>query len=215
MWRLHRDDLVATGFDMKSINGDTGEPDTPSAAGEHINVLEFVALIINLWFVIKSIKARGPIVGGHVISLLADNTSALSWLRYAARSHRPVVRDLARFCMALTLFSCAVPLKVSGRHLAGRLNVEADSLSRFSSLEAFHWDYVIKQHSQLQTCLPYQVPRKLLSALSNIVSSAKTGVQFKPPMTELSTLELRILSSGSTQWGSRTSLSKRRHQQRR
>ena len=214
MWRLHRNDLIAIGFEMKSLCADTGEPDSKEAVGEHINVLEFIALIINLWMVILFVRRIGPIDGGHVISMLADNTSALSWLRYAARSHRPIVRDLARFCMALTLFFCDAPLKVSGRHLAGKKNVEADSLSRFDSPEEFQWDYVIDRHSHLSSCQAYQVPRKLLSVISQIVSSAKTGVAYEPPMMELSTLELRTLSNGSTPLGSRTSLSMRRRRTR-
>jgi hypothetical protein len=48
-------------------------------------VLEFfIALIIELRFVITKISKRGPIAGGYIVSLHGDNTSAISWLRYAA-----------------------------------------------------------------------------------------------------------------------------------
>jgi hypothetical protein len=49
MWRLTREDLIQVGFDMKSINLNTAEPDGTSD-GLHINILEFVTIIIDLWF---------------------------------------------------------------------------------------------------------------------------------------------------------------------
>ena len=131
-WRLTRQDLIDAGFDMKSIDEDTSEPDGTSD-GLHINVLEFVAMIIELWFVIILIQRHGPYPGGYIVQLLGDNTTALSWLRYAARSHRPIVRDLSRFAMALTL-SCPLSLKLSGKHLKGKLNIGADALSRPNGL---------------------------------------------------------------------------------
>jgi len=57
-----RDDLIATGFDMKAISEDTCKPDR-SSDGEHINVLEFVTIIIELWFVIVLMMRRGPRAG--------------------------------------------------------------------------------------------------------------------------------------------------------
>ena len=63
---------------------------------------------------------------------LADNTSALSWLRYASRTRRPHVRRLARFFLSMLAHPFpALTLRVQGKHLPGLENVGADFLSRF------------------------------------------------------------------------------------
>ena len=212
MFRLTRDDLIRAGFDMKAINDDTCEPDGASDDGLHINVLEFVVIIIQLWFVLKFIQQSGPRLGGYIVTLIGDNTSALSWLRYAARSHRPAVRELSRFALALTL-ACSFDMKLSGRHLAGSLNTGADALSRPQEFPM--WDCAIKQHSPLAHCQAYRVPFELLSVLAEIISSAKTGVAYEPPTTELLTLALSTLSTGSGNSSSQSSLSRNSHRSKR
>jgi hypothetical protein len=204
MWRLSRDDLVRAGFNMKAIDEDTCEPDG-SSAGLHINVLEFIALLIELWFVIASIRDRGPITGGYIVSLVGDNTSALSWLRYAARSHRPVVRALARFGMQLTL-SCPFPLKIFGKHLSGKLNKGADALSRPQEFPT--WASAIAQHSPLALCQPCRVPFELLVTLASVTTAAETGEAYEPEMTKLLTLVLTTLSVGSEGNSAHTSASR-------
>ena len=210
-WRLFHEDLVSAGFDMKSINEDTSEPDGTSD-GLHINVLEFVAMIIELWFVIAIIQRQGPYPGGYIVKLIGDNTTALSWLRYAARSHRPVVRDLSRFAMALTL-SCPFSLKLSGRHLKGKLNKGADALSRPKEFPT--WACATRMHSPLSNCQAYRVPYELLCTIATIISSAKTGVAFEPEMTKLLTLELITLSVGSNETSSQSSYSRGSHRTKR
>jgi hypothetical protein len=49
MWGLTCDDLVHAGFDMKSIDADTAEPNG-TTDGLYINILEFITIIIDLWF---------------------------------------------------------------------------------------------------------------------------------------------------------------------
>jgi len=71
---------------MQAIDDDTCEPDS-TTDGLHINILEYIAIIIELWFVIILVIRLGPRDGGYVVTLKSDNTSALSWMRYAARSH--------------------------------------------------------------------------------------------------------------------------------
>jgi hypothetical protein len=94
----------------------------------HINVLELIAIIINIWLALVFITKSGKIPGGHIISMLADNTSALSWMRYTSRTKRPVVRELSHFILDLTL-SCPIQHKLSGLHIQGILNIGADKLS--------------------------------------------------------------------------------------
>ena len=105
----------------------TSKPDGTSD-GLHINILEFIAMIINMWFVFVFIQCRGPCQGGYVVSLQADNTSALSWLRYASHSHQPIMWELSHFALGLTLAS-PIPPKLVGIHIKGNLNLGADTLS--------------------------------------------------------------------------------------
>jgi hypothetical protein len=211
-WRLTRQDLINAGFDMKAIDADTQEPDGTDPDGEHINVLEFVVIIIQAWFTIRFIMERGDIIGGYIVTILTDNTSALSWMRYAARSHRPSVRELSRFLLGLTL-ACSIPFKLSGRHIQGKKNVGADALSR--PLEFPTWASATEQCSRLQTCQAYRVPFELLSALATIISCAKTGAVYEPPMTKLLTLALTTLSTGSADSASTSSASRPTHRSRR
>jgi hypothetical protein len=203
-WRLTRDDLIQVGFDMKAIDEDSGEPDGTSD-GLHINVLEFIAMIIELWFVITKISEKGPIAGGYIVSLRGDNTSAISWLRYAARSHRPLVRELSRFAMGLTLV-CPHSLKLTGKHLSGSLNKGADALSRPNDYPT--WASATQQHSPLSNCQAYRVPSMLLSSIAMTVSSAMTGEAFEPEMTKLLTLALTTLSVGCNEMSTQSSYSR-------
>jgi hypothetical protein len=54
----------------------------------HINMLEFMAIIVNMWMLLKLINAGHKPEGytdyTHIIAkFLADNTSALLWLNHA------------------------------------------------------------------------------------------------------------------------------------
>eukprot|EP00980_Cylindrotheca_fusiformis_P025284 scaffold13401_cov158-Cylindrotheca_fusiformis.AAC.1 len=92
LWRLTRDDLARHGFSMKAVSSQSGEPASPTAAGLHINPLEFVAAVVNLWVALKIIQQRGPIPGGYVLGLLSDNTTALSWMSYMLAEREKVTR---------------------------------------------------------------------------------------------------------------------------
>ena len=210
MFRLTREDLVKAGFDMKAIDDGTEEPDIDEE-GLHINVLEFICMIVELWFVLRLIQIQGPRVGGYIVSIIGDNTSALSWLRYASRSHRPIVRELSRFAMGLTL-ACPLSLKLTGKHLSGILNKGADALSRPEKFPT--WASAIAHHSPMKTCQPYRVPFELLSAIAKTCSSTKTGEVYEPEMTKLLTLALTTLSIGSDGMSRQSSLSRGSHRSR-
>ena len=80
LWRLVREDLVRAGFDMKPIDLSSSEPlDATEPTGLHINPLEFIGVLINLWITIKYVQAAGPRAGGYILALFADNTTALAW----------------------------------------------------------------------------------------------------------------------------------------
>ena len=105
---------------MKALEGTSVELEA-DASGTHINVLEFAAIIVNLWLIIILSHWHVDPVGGHIFAVFADNTSALSWLCYASCLHHSNVCHLAHFTLAL-LFASGFQGKVQGRHLAGKLN---------------------------------------------------------------------------------------------
>ena len=71
----------------------------------HINPLDFIAIFVNVWFAVRAIRTSPPRQGGHQVLVWADNTSALSWLRYAARDHRRQIRNLAYLLHGFLLYS--------------------------------------------------------------------------------------------------------------
>ena len=76
MWRLSDGDLSRSEFCVKELRPGATEP-LASADGLHINVLEFVAITINVWQVLALINQYPPTAGGDILSVMIDNTSAL------------------------------------------------------------------------------------------------------------------------------------------
>jgi hypothetical protein len=97
-------DLILLGFPMKVIDKYAKEPLDAKSEGLHINPLEFLACIVNLWLLLKLIQTLPPCLTGYIIDLLSDNTSALLWLRVTASTRDPRLQPLCRFA-SLQLFS--------------------------------------------------------------------------------------------------------------
>eukprot|EP00980_Cylindrotheca_fusiformis_P018620 scaffold6176_cov173-Cylindrotheca_fusiformis.AAC.4 len=207
LWRLTRSDLVAHGFDMKAISTVSGEPSSPTAVGLHINPLEFVAAIINLWVALKIIQQRGPIPGGYVLGLLSDNTTALSWMSFTSRTPDPLLQGLARLGSALLVRATALLTKVLPSHIAGQLNIEADALSRpwtnsptstQSSLGQIpSLASVISKCSRLRTCHVCLLPSELLRTIASLTSSQRIEGTYEQITTGLMMLEPDFLPPGA------------------
>jgi hypothetical protein len=198
MWRVTREDLIIFGFNMKSIGPTTDEPTDPAQQGLHINPLEFLAAIINLWLALKCISLSLPCRTGTILDLLSDNTTALSWTHVAATTPNPALQQLARFASALLVQAARLLTRVQPSHIPGILNEEADTLSRRSKTGQIpSWERVISQHSQLQTCRICLLPRKLLSTLAQTISSPQTEVTFDAVTMDLLTLDVDFLPVGS------------------
>jgi hypothetical protein len=150
-WRLTREDLLEVGFNLKVVNAVSGEP-TPEEEGLHINPLEFIATIINLWLLLILVRSLPPCPTGYIVDLLSDNTSALSWLHFTATTRDPLLQPLARFASALLIQTRRCLTRVQPRHIPGPTNIEADALSRFQNGRLTSWEDVIKRCSPLKTC---------------------------------------------------------------
>ena len=167
MWRLTKSDLEAIGFiipkDMQATKITAETTSDTTSEPWHINLLEFIVLIIDFWFIQVLAQTATPAVTSLVSTLRTDNTSALSWLKHAARTKGPTVQRLARLFQSM-LSHAPVPVKLLSLHIAGSENHNADLLSRPSLAPS--WASVIAQsRPPLDHRLAYQVPRKLLSVL--------------------------------------------------
>jgi len=180
MWRLSISDVQSCCFPIFGLlNTHNYFESFAEHRPIHINLLEFVAIFLDLWIVIRRLAHLHHTLpsatphGGHRILALADNTSAVSWLQYATRTKRPVIRRLARFLTAFLSSPFPAQLvRVQGRHLAGKLNVEADVLSRFELAPS--WESAMQQHSVLAPLPTCQLPRAILSLLAYLVEHEPT-----------------------------------------
>ena len=133
MWHVHHDELVQAGFHMIALEP-LAEQDistSPTDGQLHINILEFFAVIISTWFCLWHIHTFEPNkVGGHILSILGDNTSALSWLRHSTQSRTPMVRCLSRLLVFILTKSAFPGRIIGGSCIKGKTNNEADCLSR-------------------------------------------------------------------------------------
>ena len=148
-----------------------------------INILEFVAVIVNIWVAVRYLMLQPHRTAHVIMKVLSNNTSALAWMKHAARTKKKPVRQLVRFLQALLTY-CPLPIRVHGDHIKGDKNTVADLLSQFSL--APHSASVIAQTSPLldlsKAC---QVPQELLSKLAPKLSSDGDAAMSESEMTRL------------------------------
>jgi len=198
-WRLSREDLIQHGFDMKFVDRARSEPVDPASSGLHINPLEFIAALLNMWISLWIVDHSTPLDGGFVIQLNSDNTTALSWMSVAARTPDPALQGLARVGSAFLVKASTFLTKILPEHIPGDQNNIADALSRPTIQgKENSLDSVICKWSQLRTCRRCQFPSNLLRRLASLISSRQTGVQYEAITTELLTQGPRFLSNGAT-----------------
>jgi hypothetical protein len=199
MWRCTAPDLLALGihitsFQQMRVTTDRGNFD--------INILEFVAIVINMWIALKLIhKAQHQHPGPqhlHILRTLADNTSALGWLKYAARIRNPAVRALAAFFNTLLTFA-DVPFSMQKEHIEhipGEENVSADSLSRPIS-KGQSWASAINNAGpDLVGLQPYQLPSSLISEIFNTITKQNPGELSEKRMMDIWKIRLQTLPDG-------------------
>jgi hypothetical protein len=205
-WRVMRVDLVLLGFPMKIIDKYAEEPLDATSAGLHINPLEFIAAIVNLWLIVKLVQTLPPCPTGYIIDLLSDNTSALSWLSVTASTRDPRFQPLCRFASTLLVLASTQLTRVQNRHIAGKKNIEAEFLSRSENGQVPSWGRAIEQCSHLRTCRICLLPRALLSSLAKLLSCGLTEVTYVSLTTRLLTLDFVTLPLGSLATATTSSL---------
>jgi hypothetical protein len=196
MWRLVYNDLVRFKFSMKPIDK-ASEPRDPNDVSLHINPLEFIGTIINLWLAIKWAQRNPSCPMGHILVLFADNTSAVTWLHFTANTPNSEYRHLARVKSALLVAAAKLTMRVQPQHIAGLKNGEADCLSRLKNgRKVPSWDAVIAECSQLGMCHICLLPSKLLTILASLISLEPIVDTYEQVTTELFTLNVVILPFG-------------------
>ena len=166
----------------------------------HINVLEFVAIIINIYFSILKVYAlkkydrEYQYDQGYILHCFADNTSALSWMRHASRTKCTATRNLAQFLLCLlfnanTLF----PLNVQGFHVRGIHNERADALSRPSKFPTL--TDVFATYSDLKPLQILNLPLKLIACLRQALSSTLIEAPSEKTMKKRLQVDVKDLRS--------------------
>lgn len=139
----------------------------------HINILEFIAIIIHAYFAIlrmkeKTIQVQFLTPNGYILSCLADNTSALSWMYHTSRSRSVPIRNLAQFFVTLLFHTNSLfPLDCQGDHIPGLLNVHSDALSRPQLFPSYN--DVFAKYDCMRNIPRFQVPRKFIVMLNSCV----------------------------------------------
>jgi len=171
MWCITKVELLTLGFTM-AMHSKPSQGDPPGIL--HINVLEFIALSVNVWFALATCHANDPLHQQHYIgNFFTDNMSVLSWMLHAGRAKCPQLRQLACFLQALLTFS-PVHFQLQSHHISGQSNETADLLSHPSCAES--WGSIIRTWPHdLFSCKPYQVQHELLSVLLGCIVSNGTG----------------------------------------
>ena len=149
-----------------------------------INVLEFVAIIVNYVAALTVLRTTDVTQDPHPVLLnLADSMSAIRWATHHCKDSL-AGRALGRmFCMLLV----DSPLGINAEHIKGEDNVIADEISRLRLLDdADHFDYsLLKQKfQQLRDCRAFQPSPELLSLLWQCVLQQKS-----PTPSEIHTLK--------------------------
>jgi hypothetical protein len=95
----------------------------------HINVLELLAV----WRVLESFVDR---VRGKTVMVASDNTTTIAYIRKQGGTRS---RSLLQVTQELYQWLVSEQIKIKCRHIPGRLNVLADSLSREGEIVATEW----------------------------------------------------------------------------
>ena len=196
-WRIFRKDLLAVGFPIRLINK-INEPEVlADNPGLNINPLEFLAVVINIWLTLSCLRKIPLFPTSYIVDFLSDNTTVLTWMKYADTTPDPFLCHLAHVSLAILVEAATHHVHFQATHTAGVPNHEADYLSRLVNGFPPSWKSVMNACSQLRTCQIFFLPSMLLSMLASLLSSRKTEVSYDTVMTNCLTLERRFLPIGS------------------
>ena len=179
----------------------------------HINIHEFIGIIINAFFMMFSFAhhhhLRHPLIpdqDGWIFLLEADNTSALSWMTYLSRSREPHTVNLCRLFSHLVFkFNSLFPSRFDGKHLPGKLNCEADGLSRPQDHPTY--ESLFNTYPEMRSLPAFRVPPSLISGINACLSNTLTKATLNDVTATLTSARLSSFRLGAPDWASKTLLS--------
>jgi hypothetical protein len=98
----------------------------------HINLLELVGMVVTAWVIVVQCGQR-PQLGGETVLLRGDNTSAVQWVRKRGGAADKRAQVALRLLAAV---ETGGGWSFDANHIAGKLNVCSDGITRLSSLDA-------------------------------------------------------------------------------
>ncbi|GKY95479.1 hypothetical protein MPSEU_000509500 [Mayamaea pseudoterrestris] len=144
MWRLNDEDLATCKFKMRKFNPKPSR--RPLVTDEyHINILEFVAIVINVVLSLGAI-CHTPAIRDrqHILNVLSDNTSALSWMRHAARckSHSREGQCGGRPTLSIHSINNVVGVRYLAGHagIGSLQNLPSGARAAFNDLVRDQWE---------------------------------------------------------------------------
>ena len=208
-------DLALGGFCLKDLPFQWRLPaEKLNARNLHINIKEFLALLITIYFKMISLKsliesnnlpAHLSQLDGFIFESYTDNTSAISWMTHASRSREPIVVRLSHLLSRMIFsFNAHSPSLFQPTHIPGHQNVEADALSRPLLFPTY--SDVFQSFPHLSNLPPLRIPSKLKSLLLGTISGSSTEEQTRLAMTTLFSPEKSSLLPISKDWASQTLL---------
>ncbi len=103
MWQVTKEELITLGFIM-AVNSKLGPGNPPNIL--HINMLEFMALSVSVWFALAVCAGNNPThQQQHIGNFLSNNMLVLSWMVHAGHTKKPHSCQLARFLQVLLTLS--------------------------------------------------------------------------------------------------------------
>jgi len=103
MWQVAKEELITLGFIM-AVNSKLGPGNPPNIL--HINMLEFMALSVSVWFALAVCAGNNPThQQQHIGNFLSNNMLALSWMVHVGHAKKPHSCQLARFLQVLLTLS--------------------------------------------------------------------------------------------------------------
>jgi hypothetical protein len=183
---------------------------------KHINIKEFVALFANTYLMMISFinlkqTSRLPShlanLDGYIFQLLCDNTSAISWMTHASRSHDdPCISRLAHaLSLLIYMFNEISPSNFIPKHIPGEQNGEADALSRPQIYPTY--GHVFQAYPHLKALTPLKLPSKFTSLIRELIWQNSTKEPIEKTMTALLRVGVNSLKFMPKNWESATLLS--------
>ena len=184
-------------------------PDEPDL---HINIHNFIALVINDLFMVMSftnlhcqVSTILPDIDGWILLLEADNMSALIWMyRLYLMQEYQTVNLCHLFYHIIFYFNTMFPSRFDSQHIAGILDVEVDALSRPQDHPIY--EKIFHRYPDMESLPAYCIPPMLIFAINACLSITSTKETLSDVTATLSSRKCNYFKLVAKNWASKTLL---------